>query len=49
MRYPTAAAFHRALEDRLNPRARTTGRSTIDGAVARWSLVSSREPRCPAS
>jgi hypothetical protein len=25
MRYPTAAAFRRALEDRLNRRARTTG------------------------
>lgn len=29
MRYPTATAFGRALEDRLNRRARTTGESTM--------------------
>ena len=29
MRYPTATAFRRALEDRLNRRARTTGESTM--------------------
>ena len=29
MRYPTATAFRRALEDRLNRRARTTGEATM--------------------
>jgi hypothetical protein len=49
MRYPTATAFRRALDERLNRRARTTGEATIAGAVAWWSLLSSREPRSPAS
>lgn len=29
MRYPTATAFRRALEDRLNRRTRATGESTM--------------------
>jgi hypothetical protein len=29
MRYPTATAFRRALEDRLNRRACTTGEATM--------------------